>query len=235
MKNYYLFVSILCTAVANAQSGKVGINTSAPTEILSVNGTVRVQELPLNGSTNSLYTKGDGTASSTKNQTFNPSKTVVADANGVLGVVSGLPTYGSSSNIVKAGNNWSSHQAISGDQCLQVSLYPFLVGLSNNTQFDVYVRLNPDSAKCSGKNSSYAAFQWVGGDNLGTQNNHWRGTISTSWTKIAQDYYSERSTLFSGSAVLWDIPQSYEWAFGSNNGANGSKPYDLYTSVQRIH
>ena len=235
MKNYYLFVSILCTAVANAQSGKVGINTSAPTEILSVNGTVRVQELPLNGSTNSLYTMGDGTASSTKNQTFNPSKTVVADANGVLGVVSGLPTDGSSSNIVKAGSDWSTNKAISGDQCLQVSLYPFLSGATKTTEFDVYVRLNPDSAKCSGKNSSYAAFQWVGGDNLGTQNNHWRGIISTSWTKIAVGYYSERSILFSGSAVLWDIPQSYEWAFGANNGTNWSQPYDLYTSVQRIH
>lgn len=241
MKKYYFIVVILSAMNANAQSGKVGVNTATPTEVFSVNGTTRVQELPVNGSANSVYTKADGTASTTKNQTFTATKTVVADANGVLGVVNalpgsasnGLPVYGASSTIVKGGTQWGTHQAVSGDQCLQVSLYPFQAGLTKYTQFDVYVRLNPDSGKCSGKTTSWGVFQWVGGDDLGTQNKYWRGDVTTAWTRIEQNYYTDRSVLFTGSAILWDVPQSYSWGFGSNNGSNGSQPYDLYTMVER--
>lgn len=64
---------------------KVGIHTYNPTEILHVNGTMRVENLPIHGATNSIYTMPDGTASSTKNQTFNARASVVVDGNGVLG------------------------------------------------------------------------------------------------------------------------------------------------------
>lgn len=71
--------------------GNVGINTPAATEKLHVNGITRLQGLPLNGTANSIYTQSNGTASSTQNQTFTATRTVVADANGVLGYVTGLP------------------------------------------------------------------------------------------------------------------------------------------------
>ncbi|WP_236682779.1 hypothetical protein [Riemerella anatipestifer] len=73
---------------------KVGIATSKEipaTETFHVNGTARITDLPLNGATSAINTKTDGTASTTKDQAFTAVKTVVVDANGVLGTVSGLP------------------------------------------------------------------------------------------------------------------------------------------------
>ncbi|WP_250206619.1 hypothetical protein [Riemerella anatipestifer] len=73
---------------------KVGIATSKETpatETFHVNGTARIADLPLNGATSAINTKTDGTASTAKDQTFTAVKTVVVDANGVLGTVSGLP------------------------------------------------------------------------------------------------------------------------------------------------
>jgi hypothetical protein len=72
--------------------GNVGINTTLPTERFHNNGNVRLQGLPLNGTANAIYTQSGGTASATQNQTFTGTRTVVTDANGVFGYVSGLPT-----------------------------------------------------------------------------------------------------------------------------------------------
>lgn len=76
-------------------TGNVGINTSGPTEKLHVNGITRLQGLPLNGTINAINTTSGGTASASQDQTFTATRTVVADANGVLGYVTGLPTTGS--------------------------------------------------------------------------------------------------------------------------------------------
>lgn len=72
-------------ASINAQTqqqhtGKVGINTTEPTETLDVKGKVRIQE---------LYT--DGTKTGTNNANFTATNMVVVDANGVLGKQA-LPT-----------------------------------------------------------------------------------------------------------------------------------------------
>ncbi|QES93947.1 hypothetical protein F0358_15095 [Empedobacter brevis] len=74
---------------------QVGVNTETPTETLDVKGTVRIQELPKNLEENSIY-NGD----TTKQTQFNATRTVVADDNGVVGYVDGLP----SSNNGQPGN-----------------------------------------------------------------------------------------------------------------------------------
>ncbi|MSN87246.1 hypothetical protein D1Y78_09625 [Riemerella anatipestifer] len=81
-----IFVISLLPFVAKAQTGKVGINTEKPTETLQVEGTLRVTDLPANGASNAIYNGGNS-----KNTGFNATKTVVVDANGVLGTVDGLP------------------------------------------------------------------------------------------------------------------------------------------------
>lgn len=85
-------------------SGNIGIGTANPTEQLDHNGIARLRGLPLNGATNAINTTSGGTASASQDQTFTATRTVVADANGVLGYVSGVPTQaGSSRVIVSAG------------------------------------------------------------------------------------------------------------------------------------
>lgn len=74
--------------------GNVGIATNTPTEKLHVNNNIRFQSLPLNGTANAINTTPAGAASPTQNQTFTATRTVVADANGVLGYVTGLPSTG---------------------------------------------------------------------------------------------------------------------------------------------
>ena len=69
------------TTQTTQPTGKVGINTTTPTETLDVKGKVRIQE---------LYT--DGTQTGTNNNaTFTATNMVVVDANGVLGKQA-LPT-----------------------------------------------------------------------------------------------------------------------------------------------
>lgn len=84
-------IAILQPIVIFSQQGKVGINTSSPTEVLDINGTIRGRNLPLSGASNSIWTKADGTISASKDQIFSPTKTVVADENGVLGLSTGIP------------------------------------------------------------------------------------------------------------------------------------------------
>lgn len=72
---------LLAAAYFNAQTtGKVGINTNAPTETLEVNGTLKVDTLPTNGANNAIYN-----GQNTQNATFTATHMVVADTNGVLG------------------------------------------------------------------------------------------------------------------------------------------------------
>lgn len=74
--------------------GNVGIGTTAPTENFDNYGNTRLRSLPLNGTNNAIYTQSNGSASTTQNQTFTATRTLVADANGVLGYVTGLPSTG---------------------------------------------------------------------------------------------------------------------------------------------
>ncbi|WP_456315090.1 hypothetical protein [Pseudomonas shirazensis] len=92
MKNKALSsLFILCCCCAYSQTNnKVGFTTKTPTESIDANGTARVRDLPLNGTLNAIYTKPDGTASTAKDQTFNAIKTVVVDANGVVGTIDGI-------------------------------------------------------------------------------------------------------------------------------------------------
>lgn len=62
------------TTQTTQPTGKVGINTTNPTETLDVKGKVRIQE---------LYT--DGTKTGTNNATFTATNVVTVDNNGVLG------------------------------------------------------------------------------------------------------------------------------------------------------
>lgn len=82
---------ICCYCCAHSQTNnKVGFTTTNPTEIIDVNGTARVRDIPTNGNPNAIYTKPDGTVSTAKDQTFNATKTLVVDANGVVGSIDGI-------------------------------------------------------------------------------------------------------------------------------------------------
>ena len=82
---------ICCYCCVHAQTNnKVGFTTTNPTEIIDVNGTARVRDVPMNGTLNAIYTKPDGTVSTAKDQTFNATKTLVVDANGVVGAIDGV-------------------------------------------------------------------------------------------------------------------------------------------------
>lgn len=73
--------------------GNIGMNTGFPTEKLDNNGITRLRNLPLNGAINAIFTLPAGTtASATQDQTFTGTRTVVADTNGVLGYVNGIPS-----------------------------------------------------------------------------------------------------------------------------------------------
>ncbi|MBP2617898.1 hypothetical protein [Chryseobacterium jejuense] len=85
------FAVSLCISLY-AQSNSVGVSTSTPTETLDINGTERIRELPVDGTSNVIYTKPDGTRSINKDQSFKALKTLVADANGVLGSVNWMPS-----------------------------------------------------------------------------------------------------------------------------------------------
>ncbi|MFU2094868.1 hypothetical protein [Ornithobacterium rhinotracheale] len=92
MKKSLFFAAALLGSVAFAQqqsTGKVGVNTDAPTETLQVKGTARVTNLPEQGET--ITTNASGTYE--LNQNFTPTKMVVTDANGVLGKAD-LPSGG---------------------------------------------------------------------------------------------------------------------------------------------
>lgn len=70
--------------LANAQTGKVGVNTATPTEIFDVNGTVRVRTLPVEGEV-AVHTTGENASTDTGSQAYAPIGFVLTDANGVLG------------------------------------------------------------------------------------------------------------------------------------------------------
>lgn len=84
--------------------GNVGIATVSPTEKLDNNGITRLRNLPLSGATNAINTTSAGTASASQDQTFTATRTVVADANGVLGTIAGIPSDAGSSKVIVIAN-----------------------------------------------------------------------------------------------------------------------------------
>lgn len=96
-RSLFLLGAMVVATSAAAQTqprtkAKVGVNTKNPTENLHVNGTLRVQKLPANGTANAISTKADGTGSTDVDQRFNAQYVVTADKNGVLGRVSSIET-----------------------------------------------------------------------------------------------------------------------------------------------
>lgn len=79
MKRSILLAGMLAMGFANAQTGKVGINTETPNETLEINGTLRVDNLPESGS-GKIYDGADTTATD-----FTGTKVVVADDKGNIG------------------------------------------------------------------------------------------------------------------------------------------------------
>jgi len=92
-------INLIAIFVSSVIYAQVGIKIELPTEILDVNGTERVRELPKHNTANAIYTKADGSRSENKNQTFVAVRTVVTDANGVLGYVDGLPKSSSDGSL----------------------------------------------------------------------------------------------------------------------------------------
>jgi len=91
------------------EQGLSTINAAVPTETFDVNGTFRVRQLPLNGRENAIFTLPNGNSSLpetgsigdlARTQTFTATRTVVANSNGVLGYVAGLPVTKTDSGIV---------------------------------------------------------------------------------------------------------------------------------------
>lgn len=115
MKKSFIVVCLLVGCVAFSQKGNVGINTQNPTETLNVNGTLRVNELPM--ANDKINTTPQGTISSIKNQDFLPTKMVVVDNNGVVGKAD-IPSsgyfYQGSSSIALEGNSFQ-REALMGD------------------------------------------------------------------------------------------------------------------------
>ncbi|SFO36146.1 hypothetical protein SAMN05421741_1434 [Paenimyroides ummariense] len=112
-------------------TGNIGVNTDIPTEKLDNNGITRLRNLPLNGATNAINTTVDGDESSSQDQTFTATRTVVADANGVLGTVAGLPA--TPVNIYNANGTLTGLRTVTtADNLLRFAGTGSTVGISTN-------------------------------------------------------------------------------------------------------
>ncbi|MGG5208247.1 hypothetical protein ACQWU4_04810 [Chryseobacterium sp. MIQD13] len=92
--------------------GNVSIGNIMPTEMLDNNGITRLRTLPINGATNAINTTSSGSLSAAKDQTFTATRTVVADANGVLGYVNGLPSSGNPGGFLNVGETISQFYSV---------------------------------------------------------------------------------------------------------------------------
>lgn len=88
-----LFLLLVPGALRAQSQSKVGVNTREPSENLHINGTVRVQQLPLNGTANSIFTNSAGQSTTTRTQSFQARNMVVADEHGVLGTIPGVSNW----------------------------------------------------------------------------------------------------------------------------------------------
>ena len=109
MNKIFILAAMLSVEIALAQTnGKVGINTSAPTETLDVKGTLRVEDLPASG-TGKIY---NGT--NTKGTTFNAKGLVATDNSGNIGKI----PAGTQGQVLSQGANnqpvWSEIKHLTG-------------------------------------------------------------------------------------------------------------------------
>lgn len=226
----YIFSIIAVTVFSLLSFGQVGVNTQEPTEILDVNGTMRVRDLPENGETNAIYTQPNGERSENKDQTFTATRTVVADNNGVLGYIEGLNNGG--------GNyNFSQYMDLYGDnsteQTVAVSSTIDINGLNN-----IEITLEPDEEKLiifdftgyvrAMENTSNVAGQgafalWNVTDNVKVTSVYTSFYSNPSFYSIpVPSGFSKAITLSNStsSAKTWTFKMSYKaWATA---GASGS-------------
>lgn len=230
----YLLTSILFGVAINAQAGKVGINTSTPTEILNVNGTTRISSLPTNGTPNSIYTKPDGTMSAAKDQTFNATKTVVADNNGVLGTIDGisLGIGSSASKTITSITTDTSDGLRVQSGCLMLELDPY-----NNAANWGYgtLALHAQVSPSCGSGNVWTAASQVGGTNtLNDIADYWRGNLTTTgYTTLSgmEEVIADTPVYFGRISLFGVNPvQVYEYTVT----ANGSGPYTFTLETHRI-
>lgn len=87
LRHILLTAAMLCGVMASAQTARVGVDTDTPTEQLDVKGTARIQTLPKQGE--NISTSAAGQYDATKANTFAYKNVIVADRNGVLGLMPG--------------------------------------------------------------------------------------------------------------------------------------------------
>ena len=205
MKKHLLFTATFVGVMTVAQTGKVGVNTDNPTETFQVDGTVRITELPTNGADNVIYTDSNGNRSNNKDVSFEATKTVVVDKNGVLGTVDGIPRvkgkqrgelqpYAPIEKCTKGkfGNSSStknSKELVFGD-------YVFQTKQGGNSFIDVYMKKNSDT-------SEKIRVTKLGGNGgipgIGTSVDK---TISSGETKITEAINSDNSDAQNGTVIV---------------------------------
>ncbi|WP_027384391.1 autotransporter outer membrane beta-barrel domain-containing protein [Epilithonimonas caeni] len=111
--------------------GNIGVATGTPTEKLDNNGITRLRNLPQNGTANAIYTMPGGAASTNQDQTFTATRTVVADANGVLGYVNALPSDAGTTKVIV-------NVSVPGTQNLMNAFSPPVTGQFTNESIDTY-------------------------------------------------------------------------------------------------
>src|SRR5690554_4199642 len=188
MKKYFL---LLLTAFFSFQFyGQVGIGTETPTEILDIDGTLRIRDLPLHGTPNAIHTTGENTASDTPTETFSATQMVVLDANGVLGTKPGLPSTSNTISWTSSGANFPTATGPDQPNAMQYSLGPLSVSFftrgtnsfefhiqsSNTDSYIVDIRsMNTNSAPYLRANGTLVQNDWtrIGGTVA--------YTLATSW------------------------------------------------------
>ncbi|SHI29761.1 hypothetical protein SAMN05443429_10173 [Cruoricaptor ignavus] len=244
-----IFHLVLFSAAFGQQyTGKVGINTEEPKEIFDVNGTMRVRELP-NRNGGKIYNGND-----TKQTDFIPTKTVIADTNGVLGTAERFydpakifPAYAKlDPNITIEENGY--HSIVGGElSCIQLSL-----NLTGNTsvtkQAQLFIRLNPDNTaqKCqssdgtlqmpaSGKLFTIIMYSLNNSNSISANNPYARYDLGTDWINAAG---GKQSVLYnpvwrSGVIHLPEIAQSYRF-FATATRYDSSLPVATFVHLTRL-
>lgn len=241
-----IITALLTMAFVSTQA-QVGIDTDTPTETLNVNGTVRINELPADGTASAINTKEDGTKSSTKDQTFKATKTVVADENGVLGTVEVVPEQFKTKFDSREVTTTQVYEDTTGsdgillkESCLQLMLDP---NYSASTYY-VDLKMKIDRTCNNSRGEVYVAITATGGDSGdATYQNFNRINFTT--TDILNDTFKSddftdrtmsHTPLISGKIALIDVHQVYEYTYYTNwnSAIDGVGKYQLGLTLKRI-
>ncbi|MBB4807704.1 hypothetical protein HNP38_003020 [Chryseobacterium defluvii] len=185
--------------------GNVGIGMSSPSEIFHVSGgNVRLQKLPLNGETNAIFTMPNGATSPIQNQTFNATRTVVADANGVLGYINGTPSEpGVPKVVISVG--------VPGNQNIRNAISPAVTAQFTNEYIDTY--------NAWGSNTFTVPSEMGGLYVMAMQNSNQHTVGGGDWHTIA---FYERST---DGGTTWQTLTKDTSALVGTNVDNGNSLY----------